>query len=215
MKKWPESIWHFCWISLSNNWSTIKIVANWLSVWSILAVCVCTWQCRGEWFSRVQFLKNNLTICSVNWISSCLPSHRPQPPALPRQRCGGDPLPDGGRVSRHGITEGVAYGPRSNAIPPGDHWGAGRQPRPQPGHHWRFQRPAAVEILPQLQPAAHIVMRAQGAVRPRFPPTATKRLIHFPKERFGLCVCLSSVCLSWLLTVHGSACLTPTVLSFR
>lgn len=90
----------------------------------------------------------------------------------------------------------MACGPWSNAIPPRDHRGAGRQPRPQPGHHWHFQRSAVVEILPQLQPATHIAMRAKGAVRQRFPPTATKRLIHFPKERFGLCVCLSSVCLS-------------------
>lgn len=100
-------------------------------------------------------------------------SRRPQPPALPRQRRGGDPLPDGGRDNRHDVTEGGAHGPRSGALLPGDHRGADHQPPPQPGHHRRFQRPAAVESPPQLQPAAHDNMRAQGAVRTYFPATNT------------------------------------------
>lgn len=100
---------------------------------------------------------------------SRLPSSlRPQPPALPRQRRGGDPLPDGGRDSRHDVAAGVARGPRSDAFLPGDHRGAGRQPRPQPGRHRHFQRPAAVETLPRLQPAARSSARVQGAVRAYF-----------------------------------------------
>lgn len=91
----------------------------------------------------------------LNFRPLCF-THRPQPPALPRQRRGGDPLPDGGRDSGHDVTEGVALGPRGDAFLPGDHRGAGRQPRPQPGHHRRFQRPTAVEALPQLQPTAHV-----------------------------------------------------------
>lgn len=91
----------------------------------------------------------------------------------------------------------MASEPRNDALLPGDHRGAGCQPRPQPGHHRHIQRPVAVETLPHLQPATTINVRVQGAVRARFPPTATKWLTHFPKERFGLFVCLSlsSVCL--------------------
>lgn len=112
-----------------------------------------------------------------------LPPHRPQPPALPRQRRGGDPLPDGGRDSRHDVAAGVARGARSDALLPGDHRGAGRQPHPQPEHHRYFQRPATVETLPQLQSAAHVILRVQGAVRVYFPPTATKWLISLSKGK--------------------------------
>lgn len=104
-------------------------------------------------------------------------SPRPQPPALPHQCRGWDPLPDGGRDSRHDVAEGVALGPGSDAFLPGDHRGASRHPLPQPGRHLYIQRPAAVEALPRLRPAARVDARAQGTVRARCPPGGTKRLI--------------------------------------
>lgn len=125
----------------------------------------------------------NVNLCFTLWILS----RRPQPPALPRQRCGWDPLPDGGRDSWHDITAGDALDPRSAALLAGDYRGAGPQSRPQPGRHRHFQRAAAVETLPQLQPG----QRTQGAVRASPPPPATQWLIHFPKERFGLFVLLT------------------------
>lgn len=82
-----------------------------------------------------------------------LPPRRPQSPALPRQRGGGDPLPDGGRDSGHGVTEGVAPVPRSGAVLPGHGGGLRHQPHPQPGHHRRLQRPAPVEAALQFRPA--------------------------------------------------------------
>lgn len=77
-------------------------------------------------------------------------SHRPQPPALPHQRCGGDTLPDGGRHNRHDVSESRAGRPRGAAVLPGDHGGSPPQPLPQPERHWNFQRPVAVETLPHV-----------------------------------------------------------------
>lgn len=159
------------------------------SVAAAAAICVIN-------FSFLMFKKsaeqNFFKKMNQSWslcLTCCISPHRPQPPALPRQCRGGDPLPDGGRDNRHDVTEGDAHGPRSRALLPGDRRGAGHQPRPQPGHHRHFQRPAAVEILPQLQPAARCCVRTQGAVRAYF---AVKRLSDFPPERFGLFVSLRS-----------------------
>lgn len=78
---------------------------------------------------------------------------RPQPPALPRERGGGDPLPDGGCDSRHDVAEDMACGPRSGAFLNGDSGCTIHQSHPQPKYHWHFQCPAAVEALPQLETA--------------------------------------------------------------
>lgn len=77
-------------------------------------------------------------------------SPRPQPPALPHQRCGGDALPDGGSHNGHDVAESRARRPGSGALLPGDRGGTPLQPLPQPQHHWNFQRLVAVETRPQI-----------------------------------------------------------------
>lgn len=106
---------------------------------------------------------DEMDLPSCSWgelIAWCL-CHRPQPPALPHQRRGGDALPDGGHHNRHDVSESRAGRPRGAALLPGDRGGAPPQPLPQPEHHWNFQRPVAVETLP------HVL--SEGAVRAPIP----------------------------------------------
>lgn len=89
--------------------------------------------------------------CPYPAISDTLTlSPRPQPPALPHQRCGGDALPDGGGHNGHDVAESRAHRPGSGALLPGDRGGTPPRPLPQPQHHWNFQRLVAVETLPQI-----------------------------------------------------------------
>lgn len=65
----------------------------------------------------------------------------------------------------------MAPEPRNDAIFSWDHRGTRHQPRHQPRNNRHFQRPAALEAVPQPQPATLIHLRVQGAVRAgRFPP---------------------------------------------
>lgn len=116
-------------------------------------------------------------------------SHRPQPPALPHQRRGGDALPDGGCHNWHDVAESRAGCPGRGALLPRDCGGAPPQPPPQPEHHWNFQRLVAVETLPQTL--------SEDAVRAHVPaPTG------WALQRKGLFFFFN---LSWLQLIQASS----------
>lgn len=117
--------------------------------------------------------------CRLLHVSNAVTlSRRPQPPALPHQRCGGDALPDGGCHHRHDVSESGAGRPRGAAVLPGDRGGTPPQPLSQPEHHWNFQRPVAVETLPDTL--------SQDAVRAHFSSHESCEWRSFAKERFVL-----------------------------
>lgn len=105
-----------------------------------------------------------------------LSPRRPQPPAVPRERRGGHPLPDGGRDGGHDGAAGLAGGPRRDALLPGDHRHAGRQPGAQPGHHRHLQHAAAVEAAAAAAATANA--KVQRAVR--------AGLIYFCSSSMGI-----------------------------
>ncbi|XP_061633670.1 membrane progestin receptor delta isoform X7 [Phyllopteryx taeniolatus] len=71
---------------------------------------------------------------------------RPQPPAVPRERGGGDALPVGGGVERHDLPPGAARGHGGAALPARHGRRRGPRPGPQPGRRRPLRRAAAQTV---------------------------------------------------------------------
>lgn len=90
----------------------------------------------------------------TDFVSVCPP--RPQPPALPHQRCGGHTLPDGGGHRGHDLPTGLAHGPGDGTVFSWNHRRSARQSHPQLAHNRDLQWAVAMETLSQLCSAAHV-----------------------------------------------------------